>query len=163
LAAGAPFTKHQSIKAVQEQIMTQTAKAARTILCPSVTSIGPDAKVFGVLTGSAAEGLRVGYLTEALPATPELLAAAAPARPTEVFRAASPCMERGCKHFDGANCQLAKRITAMFDPVVSALPRCAIRPVCRWFRQEGREACLRCPLVATEQRNPSELQQVVAG
>ena len=48
-------------------------------------------------------------------------------------------------------------------PVVGALPRCAIRPTCRWFRQEGREACLRCPQVATELRNPSELELAVAG
>ena len=116
-----------------------------------------------MLTSSAAEGLQIGYLTEAIPATPELLAAAAPAKPTEVFRAATPCMGSGCQHFDGANCQLAARITAMLDPVVSALPRCAIRLVCRWFRQEGREACLRCPQVATEQRNASELQHAVAG
>lgn len=143
--------------------MTQTNKPASPILCPSVTSIGPEAQVFGVLTGSVEEGFQVGYLTEALPATPELLAAAAPAKPTEVFRAASPCMERSCKHFDGASCQLAKRIAAMLDPVVGALPRCAIRPRCRWFRQEGRAACLRCPQVATEQRNPSELQRTVAG
>ena len=143
--------------------MTQAAKAGPTLLCPSISPIGPDARVFGVRTGSAAEGLRVGYLTETLPATPELLAAAAPAKPTEVFRAAAPCVERGCKHFDGANCQLAVRVTAMLDPAVSALPRCAIRPVCRWFRQEGREACLRCPQVATQLRNPSELQIEVAG
>jgi hypothetical protein len=143
--------------------MKQTAKDAPTLLCPSINPIGPDALVFGVLTGSAAEGLRVGYLTEPVPAVPELLAAAAPAKPTEVFRAAAPCVERACKHFDGTNCQLAARITAMLDSAVSALPRCAIRPDCRWFRQEGREACLRCPSVGTEQRNPSELQLAVAG
>jgi hypothetical protein len=148
---------------VQEQIMTQTARTAPTILCPSVTSIGPDAQVFGVLTGSAEEGFQVGYLPEVLPAIPELLAAAAPAKPTEVFRAASPWAERTCKHFDGADCQLAKRIASMLDPVVGALPRCVIRPVCGWFRQEGREACLRCPQVATEQRNPTDLQTAVAG
>jgi hypothetical protein len=141
--------------------MAQTAKTAPTILCPSVTSIGPEAQVFGVLTGSDAEALRVAYLTEAIPATPELLAAAAPARPTEVFRAAVPCAKGACRHFDGANCRLASRITAMLDPVVSALPRCAIRPVCRWFRQEGREACLRCPQVATDQRDQSELRRAV--
>jgi hypothetical protein len=143
--------------------MGQAIKTAPTPLCPSVISIGSDTQVFGILTRSATAEPQVAYLTEALPATPELLAAAAPAKPTEVFRAAAPCMERGCKHFDGANCQLAARITAMLDPVVSALSRCAMRPVCRWFRQEGREACLRCPQVATEQRNPSELQRVVAG
>jgi hypothetical protein len=143
--------------------MTQTAKTSSTLLCPGINPIGPDAEVFGVLTGSAAEGFRVGYLTEALPATPELLAAAAPAKPTEVFRAAATCMEWACKHWDGANCQLATRITAMLDPVVSALPHCAIRARCRWFRQEGRDACLRCPQLPTEQRDPSELQLTVAG
>jgi hypothetical protein len=143
--------------------MTRSTKSTRTLLCPSINPIGPDARVFGVLTGSAADGLQVGYLTETLPATAELLAAAAPAKPTEVFRAAAPCVERGCQHFDGANCQLAMRVTAMLDPAVNALPRCAIRPSCRWFRQEGREACLRCPLVTTEQRNPSEQQRAVAG
>jgi hypothetical protein len=143
--------------------MTQMTKTAPTILCPSVTAIGPDAQVFGVLTGSADGGFQVGYLSEALPATAELLAAAAPANPTEVFRAAIPCVEARCRHWDGANCQLGARIARMLDPVVSALPRCAIRPVCRWFRQEGREACLRCPQVATEQRNPTELDRAVAG
>jgi len=143
--------------------MTLTARTSPTILCPSATSIGSDAQVFGVLTRSGEEKLEIGYLTSALPATPDLLGAAAPAKPTEVFRAAAPCVERRCKHFDGANCQLAVRVAAMLDPVVSALPRCAIRPVCRWFRQEGREACLRCPQVTTEQRNPSDLQRIVAG
>jgi hypothetical protein len=143
--------------------MTQTNKPAPPVLCPSATSIGPGARVFGVLTGSTEDGFRVGYLTEALAATPELLAAVAPAKPTEVFRAASPCAERACKHFDGANCRLARRIATMLDPVVGALPRCGFRPFCRWFRQEGREACLRCPQVATEQRNPTDLQTAVAG
>jgi hypothetical protein len=133
------------------------------ILCPSTVSIGPHAQVFGVLVGSPEQGFQVGYLTEAVSATDELLAAAAPAKPSEVFRAATPCMQHGCKHFDGANCQLARRIVAMLDPVVARLPRCAIRPRCRWFRQEGRDACSRCPQVATEERNPSDLQRTIAG
>jgi hypothetical protein len=143
--------------------MPQRGRQPASILCPSVTEIGPNAEVFGVLTGSATEGFRIGYLTEALPATVELLAAAAPAKPTEVFRAASPCMERRCKHFDGRDCGLAARVASMLDPAVGTLPRCAIRPRCRWFRQEGRAACLRCPQVATEQRNPNDLQNAVAG
>ena len=143
--------------------MKKRAQTAPTILCPSVTSIGPDAQVFGVLTQTDTEELRVGYLTEVLPATPELLAAAAPANPTEVFRAAVPCIKGLCGHWDGTNCRLAARIATMLDPVVSALPHCAIRPACRWFHQEGREACLRCPQVATEQRNPTELDRAVAG
>jgi hypothetical protein len=143
--------------------MTKPDKSAPALLCPSVTTIGPESRVFGVLTRSVTEELQVAYLAETLPATPELLAAAAPAAPTEVFRAAAPCAEGACQHFDGARCRLAARVTAMLDPVVSALPHCAIRPTCLWFRQEGREACLRCPQVATEQRSSSELQRAVAG
>jgi hypothetical protein len=39
--------------------------------------------------------------------------------------------------------------------VVDALPRCLIRPACRWFQQEGKEACVRCPQVVTESSNVS--------
>src|SRR5437763_115569 len=31
-----------------------------------------------------------------------------------------------------------------------ALPRCGIRPRCRWFAQNGRAACEVCPLVVTD-------------
>jgi len=74
--------------------MKQPVKTTSSLACPSITSIGTDAQVFGVVIGSARDGLQVGYLTEALPATPELLEAAAPAKPTEIFRAAAPCSER---------------------------------------------------------------------
>ena len=49
--------------------MSDKAKSAPALLCPSATVIDADAQVFGVLTGSAAEGLQVGYLTEAVPVT----------------------------------------------------------------------------------------------
>jgi hypothetical protein len=74
-----------------EESMTQNIIAP--FLFPSIISIGPEAQVFGVLTGSPAEGFQVRYLTEAVPATPELLAGVAPADPAEVFRAVAPCFE----------------------------------------------------------------------
>ena len=40
--------------------MSEKAKIAPALLCPSATVIDADAQVFGVLTGSAAEGLQVG-------------------------------------------------------------------------------------------------------
>ena len=55
-------------------------------------------------------------------------------------------------HFANHACSLAARIATMLDPVVSGLPRCAIRPTCRWFREQGRAACVRCPQVVTEAR-----------
>ena len=140
-----------------------TEKPTPPILCPSATSIGPDSQVFGVLTKTSEGEFRVGYLNEAVAVTAELVDAIAPAKPTEVLRVASPCVEHACKHFDGTDCQLGRRIATMLDPAVDALPRCAIRPRCRWFHQDGPAACRRCPLVATEQRDPSDLQRTVAG
>jgi hypothetical protein len=40
--------------------------------------------------------------------------------------------------------------------VVDALPACAIRPACRWWQQEGKAACQRCPQVVTQAYAPSE-------
>ncbi len=133
------------------------------ILCPSAQPEMADAKVFGVMTGSQEAGLRVGYLSEAQPVTQEILDAASPVAPTEVMRIAAPCMGKGCMHFDGVNCALAARVATMLDPVVRSLPRCAIRPSCRWFRQEGPAACFRCPQMVTDLRTPTELQRQVAG
>jgi hypothetical protein len=143
--------------------MTNAEKPRPPMLCPSATSIGPDSQVFGVLTGTPEVGFQVGYLTEAVPVTPELLDAIAPAKPTEVLRVASPCVAHACRHFDGTDCQLGRRVATMLQPAVGVLPRCAIRPRCRWFHQDGPAACQRCPLVATEQRDPSDLQRAVAG
>lgn len=135
----------------------------KPILCPSAQPDMAGAQVFGVLTGTPEAGLRVGYLTETQPVAPDLLAASGPAAPTEVMRIAAPCMGTGCGHFDGANCQLAARVAAMLDPVVRGLPRCAIRSTCRWFRQEGGAACVRCPQVVTDLRTGTDLHRTVAG
>jgi hypothetical protein len=131
-------------------------------VCPSAQPEMEDARVFGVMTGTEQDGLRVAYLNEALPVTPEILEASGPLEPPEIMRIAAPCMGNGCIHFDGANCMLATRIATMLDPVVRSLPRCAIRPTCRWFRQEGAEACFRCPQVVTNQRTPTDLQREIA-
>jgi hypothetical protein len=34
-----------------------------------------------------------------------------PVKPTKVFRFAAPCAGRACRHFDGAECRLTKRVT----------------------------------------------------
>jgi hypothetical protein len=119
------------------------------------------ATVFGVAGGTAGRR-RVGYLTEPQPVTAEILALAGPVKPTEVFRISAACSGQACKHFDGRDCHLAKRIVQSFDPVVSGLPPCRIRPTCRWWLQEGRAACLRCPQVVTDTYDATELQKAVA-
>jgi hypothetical protein len=144
----------------QEITMTKVAEAER-LMCPSAQPTHTGARVFGVQTGTSPDDMRVGYLTEAYPVTAELLALAGSAAATEVLRIAAPCIK--CSHHDGTDCGLATRVATMLDPVVGSLPRCAIRPTCLWFRQEGKEACLRCPQVTTIKRAPTPFEQAVAG
>jgi hypothetical protein len=121
----------------------------RTLSCPSAQPSMEAPRLLGVVEPTA-EGPRVAYLNEEVAVTGDLLAAAAPARPAEVFRFSATCEASRCTHFDGTRCKLAARIVDRLPPVVDALPICLIRPTCRWFAQEGREACLRCPQVVTE-------------
>jgi hypothetical protein len=93
---------------------------------------------------------RVEYLRQLLPASPEILALAGTAAPTEVFRFAAPCATHACQHFDGQQCSLARRIVSRLPVIENELPSCAIRPACRWFRERGPEACLRCAWIVTE-------------
>lgn len=124
-------------------------------LCPSAQPEMTGSVVMGVVGGSAAEP-QVGYLIELLPVTDEILAVAAPVKPTEVFRFAAPCAGSSCQHFDGVDCRLAKRVVHLLPAVVEVLPACSIRPNCRWWQQEGKAACLRCPQIVTEVYHPSD-------
>jgi hypothetical protein len=114
------------------------------------------AVVFGVVGGTAAEP-RVGYVTERLPVTPELLALTGEVRPAEVFRFGAPCAGGGCRHFDGSSCRLASKLVQLApSPRSPGLPACALRPDCRWWRQEGKAACMRCPQIVTINYLPSD-------
>lgn len=128
---------------------------ARTTLCPSARPESIDGVVFGVVGGTA-EAPRLGYLKQPLPITDELIAKASPVTPAEIFRTAAPCTQRGCQHFDGKDCRLATRIVDRLPAVVTELPPCPIRRDCRWWQQEGKAACMRCPQVVTDNYVPSE-------
>ena len=122
------------------------------LLCPSAPAGADESIVIGVVLGDA-DAPRVAYLKAPLPVTPELLERTAPASPNEVLRTAAPCAEGGCRHFDGADCTLAKRFVDLLDATVDRPPPCAIRPSCRWWKQEGRAACARCPQVVTQSQS----------
>ena len=117
--------------------------------------------MFGV-RHPVAGGAQTAYLERAFEATPDVLDMAAPAPVSEVFRIAATCEESRCAHFDGTDCRLATRIVTLLPPVVSVVPRCAIRAECRWFHQEGRAACVRCPQVVTEMPDASAALRVAA-
>lgn len=137
------------------------SKGSKEIDCPSAQATADGARVFGVITGTP-ETHRVGYLTEIVPVSEKLLALAGAAKPTQLFRIAAPCANGGCKHFKSNACSLAKRIVASVPAVVEALPACQIRSTCRWFRQEGKEACFRCPQVMTDKSNASDYERQIA-
>ena len=122
-----------------------------------------DAKVFGVFIDTPQAGMRVGYLTEAQPSRPILSPLPQPARPAEVLRIAVALHGRRMRAFRRVRLQTCHARHQHARPGGSGLPRCVIRPTCRWFRQEGRAACLRCPQVVTELRHGTDLQRQVAG
>ncbi len=131
-------------------------------LCPSGRPEASEAVVFGVVGGTVTAP-QVGYLTEPMSVNEDILALSGSVEPTEIFRMASTCANHGCKHFDGSHCRLAMRIVEQLSPVVEALPACQIRPHCRWWQQEGKAACQRCPQVVTDNYYASEwLRQVAA-
>jgi hypothetical protein len=128
--------------------------------CPSAR----DGMEGGVVLGIVGEGAggHLGYVEQLVPASPEVLALAGRAEPSEVFRLAAPCAEGECQHFHGSQCRLATRVARLLPAVVDAVPPCRLRRVCRWWHQEGREACLRCPQVISGQSEPTELLVLVA-
>jgi hypothetical protein len=136
-------------------------KSSTLPLCPSAQPEMEGSVVFGIVGGTA-ELPQVGYLATAQPVTEELLALTQPVDPTEVFRIAAPCAETACRHFDGLKCQLAVRAAQMLPIVVDRLPPCSIRPNCRWWQQEGKAACMRCPAITTEMYQPTEQQRQAA-
>ena len=135
---------------------SEIGAAPRRVQCPSARPEMRGSAAFGVVQGTV-EQPRVGFLEQAVPVTEELLALSGPVAPTEVFRFAAPCAAKACQHFDGGDCRLATRIVQHLPAVVSDLPPCAIRDACRWWLQEGVEACLRCPLVVTESFGAAEI------
>jgi hypothetical protein len=105
----------------------------------------------------------LAYLNQHVPATPQVLSMAAPLKPTEIFRLAATCAEHQCPHFDGADCRLATRVVQLMPAVVNVLPPCIIRKECRWYSQEGRAACKRCPEITTISYDLSPKVREVSG
>lgn len=137
-------------------------RADQPLMCPSAQPGMGDVQVLGVVMRDAEEP-RLAYLDQPVAATPEMLAMAEPVAVSQVLRLSARCEEHKCTHFDGTRCQLAVRIASMLPEVVDTLPARNIRRECRWFRQEGRAACLRCPQVVTGMYDPDERLKQVAG
>lgn len=135
-------------------------KTAETTLCPSSQPDSDEAIAFGVVGGTV-ESPAVSYLKQTQPVA-EIAPASSLVKSTEMLRIASSCQEKGCLHFDGSDCRLAARIVEQLPTVTQTLPACQIRSSCRWWQQEGKSACLRCPQVVTENHYSSPLLEQVS-
>ena len=138
-------------------------KTDQQTFCPSAQPDWKGAKVFGVVGGTP-DAPETAYLDSPAPVTEELLEMAEPVSADEVFRIAAPCACSDCGHFDSeqSNCRLAQKIVRWVPMVSESLPVCSIRAECRWWQQEGRAACLRCPQVVTRNKQPSEAMRDAA-
>jgi hypothetical protein len=126
-----------------------------SLLCPSAHPEMARSRIFGVVGGTAEEP-RVAFLEQTLQPSAGMSALRERVKPIEVFRIAATCVESSCRHYDGKDCQLVTRIVQILPAVADALPACRVRADCRWFAQEGKPACLRCPQVVTQNYNPNE-------
>jgi hypothetical protein len=131
------------------------------LLCPSANPGMTESMAFGVVGGTP-EQPHLQHLERPVPVTDELLALAGPVTPTEVFRFAAPCACNACPNFSGSRCSLATRIVRLLPVATETLPPCRIRSRCRWWHEEGKEACLRCPQVVTDNYRPSDLMRLAS-
>ncbi|MEV8457087.1 hypothetical protein AB0467_31100 [Streptomyces sp. NPDC052095] len=68
-----------------------------------------------------------------------------------------------CANRVGEACGLIERIrTVPAEPGPAAVPRCHLRPHCKWWNQVGVEACHRCPALTTLEPHDNELAVLVA-
>jgi hypothetical protein len=143
------FPGKEAADMAEKPVLYQIASSSS--FCPSAQPHMREPRVLGVVHNG-----ETSYLTEHVPLTNELLALTKPVGPSRVLRIAARCEENACTHFDGVNCRLAARIVQSLPSVTDVLPACLIRAECRWYRQEGRAACLRCPQIVTEFTDDNE-------
>ncbi|MBV9931619.1 MAG: nitrogen fixation protein [Alphaproteobacteria bacterium] len=123
--------------------------SAAPLACPSADPDWDDARLLGVVLGTAEEPQT--WFTGVRPVDPAMLAAAAPAAPAEVFRFTARCREGACAQFVGGRCRVGEAVAAHLPPAeAQALPQCGLRPACRWWHEQGPAACRRCPAVVTQ-------------
>ena len=118
------------------------------IMCPS-SKAAKNARLLGVRQ----EDGKVAILPQPLQLDDTFIEIASQTAPAEQkFRFTNKCIEAGCAQWTGSRCGVSDQIVSVIDQLVTQheLPACGIRPSCRWFRQNGADACRVCPYVVTE-------------
>jgi len=111
------------------------------------------------LLGLVQQDGTIGYLGDPLEIDAEFVDRASQGRtPERRFRFVNPCAECGCRQWTGTRCGVIDRtMEQLAGGETENLPRCGIRPHCRWFRQNGADACRVCSLVITDTREPAQV------
>lgn len=120
---------------------------ADRILCPS-SKAQDGARLIGIRQDDGT----VAILPQPLQINEDfILEANRSSRAEQKFRFTNKCVESGCTQWTGSRCGVADKVISVIHdlPVQEALPDCGIRPQCRWFRQNGPDACRVCPFVIT--------------
>jgi len=123
--------------------------------CPSARC-EEDAILLGIV---GANGI-VGYVTPQITIDADFVREARRGRiPETRFRFAQPCIESRCAQWADSHCGLINRVLEFSEGKSIAeasrgpLPKCVIRPLCRWFAQEGDKACAVCPVIIHSRDN----------
>lgn len=129
------------------------------LLCPSAQPDMPHSVIFGVVGGTV-DHPSVFYLSDPQPVTDRLLDLSGPVKPTELFRFAAPCAATRCQQYDGATCQLVDRLVQLVPTATDRLPRCRLRPRCRWGMSRGGQPA--CGAPSSSLRTTRQLTQIRA-
>ncbi|MBW8522126.1 hypothetical protein K0U91_06540 [Chryseobacterium chendengshani] len=120
-------------------------------MCPSYLG-KTGAQLFGVLGKNG----KVNFITP-LTVTEEFLELNREKNNLEQrFRFTGKCVEKGCLQWNHgeSKCSLSKKVQDFATDIVEELSFCPIRSRCRWFFQDGENACYSCNEVT---RNMEEL------
>ena len=120
----------------------------KDLTCPSAPHNLPGAKLLGVVLGEE-DAPRVAYLKKKVELKDAVDTEKLDIDPGHAFRFSGKCANSGCGQWKDGGCRLGKDITEKLAPVVQTAPACSIRATCRWFEENGVQACLRCPQVTT--------------
>jgi hypothetical protein len=128
---------------------TAAGSTQRKLECPSAQPGMENARPIGVIAGSATE-TRIAFFKKETLDQFDWRSRFADAEATRLLRFGATCDESRCAHFSSGRCSLGKRVNDQLAAVVDDLPPCLLRSTCRWFSEQGRSVCLRCPQVITK-------------
>lgn len=122
------------------------------LMCPSARC-EPGATLLGVVRSDAT----VGHLPQTYIVDEDFAQAANTDGLAETrFRFASSCVEGKCSQWTGTGCGVVARaadeLAQRHSPV---MPKCSIRPSCRWFAEKADAACRVCHFVVTDDETAS--------